>query len=179
MKKIIVMIIVAAFTNTIFIGKASAKVAKASSKSKAISAIIGEPTIVDSFEPASDNNTINIKALSNFKTNFEGALNEKWFITTDGFIAKFSLANNLTRASYDQKGNWKYTLQQYNEENLPADIRKLVRSNYYDFAITLVEDIDLLNHGKYYLVHMQDATSWMNVLVHENEITVMEVLNKS
>lgn len=183
MKKIFFLVAVTAAASTVFISITNAQIAKTDLALKALSVFITEPTIGNSFEPIKNRKTlwgtISIKALRNFKTSFEGAANEKWFITANGFIVKFSLDNNSSRASYDKKGNWKYTLQQYAEDKLPIDVRKLIKTSYYDHQITLVEDIDILAGGKYYLVHMQDANSWTNVLVHNNELMIMETLNKS
>ena len=182
MKKTILPIAAIAITITSFVNMGSAQIATTTLPFKAISALVNEPTIMNSFESINNGKTlwatISTKALRNFKTSFEGATNEKWFITVDGYMAKFSLADNFVRASYDKKGNLKYTLQQYAENKLPADVRGLIKSSYYDYQITLVDDIDILSSGKFYIVHMQDANSWMNVLVHNNELIIMETLNK-
>ena len=53
-------------------------------------------------------------------------------------------------------------------------IRHIVKSTYYDYSITLVEQIELPNEPVKYVVHLQDAVSWKNVLVSNGELNLIE-----
>jgi hypothetical protein len=183
MKKIIFSFVLTGILIISLCSIAFSQIAKPDSKIKTISALFTAPAFSELFEQSKFKDvirsTINKKALNNFKKNYEGATAEKWYITSDGFMAKFYLGNNPARVSYDNKGNWTYTLQQGTKDILPIEVRRMIMSNYIDFEITLVEDIDIVYSGKYYLVHMQDANSWMNLLLHGDEVTIMETLKKS
>lgn len=44
---------------------------------------------------------------------------------------------------YDQKGRWISTIRVYNEENLRKDLRKIVMSNYIDYIIIKVIELNI------------------------------------
>jgi hypothetical protein len=36
---------------------------------------------------------------------------------------------------YNFNGSWSYTLKKYTENNMPADVRDIVKSTFFDYAI--------------------------------------------
>ncbi len=123
-------------------------------------------------------NEVNIKAQRDFVKAFEKAENIRWYKLDDGFIALFSLQGTKMRANYNNKGNWVYNMATYTEEKLPREVRHLVKSTYYDYAITLVNEIKT-GSKTIYIVHMADKTSWVNLRVCDGEMEVVEQLDKS
>jgi hypothetical protein len=72
---------------------------------------------------------------------------------------------------YDNKGRWVYTIKWYGEKDLPRSVRTLVKRTWYDHTITQVDEVLQGNAPVVYIVHMEDATSWINVRICEQEIT--------
>jgi hypothetical protein len=129
-------------------------------------------------ENVSDLNKVSTRAIKDFQNRFGVTANEKWYKVPDGFVSYFTLDGSTHRVFYDKKGRWQYTLRYYKEDKLPANIRASVRSIYYDYAITLVQEIQSAN-SPVYIVHIEDKTCFKNLRVSENDgISVVEEFNK-
>jgi hypothetical protein len=123
--------------------------------------------------------TISLKAARDFKDRFTNVTNEKWYATDGGFVAYFTQDDFRNRAYYDKKGRWQYSLRYCDEKKLPRDIRAMVKRSYYDFAITLVQVIEIPGHLAY-LVHLEDATSFKIIRVtDEGDMDVYQEFSKT
>ena len=123
-------------------------------------------------------NHISTRAARDFVERYPDVENARWFAAKNGFIVRYSLDSLDTRTAYDLRGNWVYTIKVYGEAKMPRNIRHLIKTTYYDYTITLTEEIDRPNEHKIYLVHMYDATTWKNVRVRDGEVTVVEEFKK-
>jgi hypothetical protein len=103
----------------------------------------------------SDAKSVNTKAMKDFQGRFNEAANTRWYADGNGLETTFTKDGYTDRVFYDKKGHWRYSLIFYNENKLPRDIRTEVRSNYFDMAITLVEEVETPD-GKAYFVHLED-----------------------
>jgi len=119
-------------------------------------------------------NSINIRAIRDFVRRYENATDVAWFKVPDGFIVRFVADSIYARSAYRKNGNWLYTIRQYAEEKMSREIRHIVKRTYYDYSITLVEQIELPDEPVKYLVHLQDAVSWKNVLVSNGQMDLVE-----
>jgi hypothetical protein len=122
-------------------------------------------------------NTLSTKAARDFAERFPD-IEGKWFAAKNGFVVRFLKDSIACRAAYDTRGNWVYTISVYDEWKLPKNVRHTVKSTYYDYTITQVEQIERPNEPVVYLVHMYDAKHWMNVQVREGEMVVVEEFRK-
>lgn len=123
-------------------------------------------------------NHLSTKAARDFTERYPD-IEGKWFSAKNGFVVRFYLDSISCRAAYNNRGAWVYTIKVYEEAKLPKAVRHLVKSNYYDYAITQIEEIDRPNERLVYLVHMHDATTWLNVQVSEGEMVVAEEFKKN
>ena len=89
---------------------------------------------------------VNSKAIRNFARFYKSISDEKWYEIPDALMATFTIKDIDYRDDYDKKGNWLHTMRTYDENKLPADIRHLVKSSYYDYNIMFVQEIE--NPGK-------------------------------
>jgi hypothetical protein len=123
---------------------------------------------------------INSRAIINFNKSYKGVNDAQWFeIKEGGSMCRFTDKNNLNRAYYDRKGNWRYTVTEYTEEKLPQDIRRRVKTTYYDYNISFAEKIDMVRDDKIvYLVQIQDEKSIKMLGICEDEMEVLEELEK-
>jgi hypothetical protein len=122
-------------------------------------------------------NHLSTKAARDFAERFP-EVEGKWFAAKNGFVVRFVIDSIGCRAAYDARGNWVYTIRVYGEWKMPKQVRHLVKSTYYDYTITQVEEIDRPNEHKVYLVHMYDATTWKNVQVRDGEMLLVEDFKK-
>ena len=114
--------------------------------------------------------TISKKALKDFKRTFKQAINESWFETKEGdLVAKFSNDNVTTRVFYHKKGGRFATIRDYTEENLPRNVRHVVKSTYYDFSIFCVSEVTVDGRTAY-VITLEDKTTWKKIRVIDEEI---------
>jgi DNA-dependent RNA polymerase auxiliary subunit epsilon len=121
---------------------------------------------------------INIRAVRSFKNMFKDIDNEAWYVMPGGYRATFNENGIVHFVTYNQKGSWESTKRQYCEIKMDHDIRALVKSVYYDYNITLVEDIEQPSKPVVYLVHMEDQVSVKNIRICEGEMRTVLDANK-
>lgn len=120
-------------------------------------------------------NKIHVKAMRDFLKRDKTAANADWMVVENGFVVKYTDKNNShCRTVYNSRGDFSYTIKQYFESNLLREVRAMIKSQYYDYKITLVEEIVQTFKPLVYVVHMEDATSLKNIRVSDREIEVIE-----
>ena len=124
-------------------------------------------------------NAISSKAVRNFTKEFKQTSDEAWFVVDDGFVVKFTQNEVETRADYDKKGNWLHTIRTYGENKLPADIRHLVKSSYYDYNILQVQEIEKPSNAFTYIVHLEGPAKLINLKVINGEMEEWQRFDKS
>ncbi len=118
-----------------------------------------------------------IKAVRDFMKTFNKSQDIQWYKLEDGYTVLYTHDGHLQRTGYDSKGNWLYNLFSYSAEKLPEDVYRLVRSTYYDFSITQVDEIQQRKQV-IYIIHMEDKRSWQNLRVVDGEMEIIEQYNK-
>ena len=121
---------------------------------------------------------VHSRALRLFEKDYKTAEKVNWFVIDDGYLAKFTADGVLNKVYYGKKGNWIGSTQQYNEVRLPKEVRHIVRSNYYDFDINTVVEINTIGKVAYYVV-MHNSTEWLKLRVMDREIEELERFKKS
>jgi hypothetical protein len=121
---------------------------------------------------------INSKAIKDFQERYNNIKNAMWFSDQNGFESYFTQNGFGNRAFYGKKGHWLYSLILHTEHELPSDIRASIKSIYFDFAITLVEEVQT-NYGVGYIVNLEDKTNIKILKVNDlGEINILLELNK-
>jgi hypothetical protein len=128
---------------------------------------------VNSFLLGDDKKLINPKAIRDFSRTFSNVTNEDWHIIRNGFIARFKLQDMQYRIVYNKKGSRLATFCYYNEQQLPADVRRLIKSTFYDFNIVQVTEVSVAGKTAY-LVNIQDKTSLKTIKVVNDEMEIMQ-----
>ncbi|MGI8633818.1 MAG: hypothetical protein ACR2KZ_00295 [Segetibacter sp.] len=115
---------------------------------------------------------INIKAVRDFKITYPDISNEKWEIIKDGYIASFVSNAVWKKNYYDKKGKWLYYINQYDETKLPMNVRASVKSVYYDYAITIVKEVDNKKNDEepIYFVHLKYNDAFKIIKVCNDEL---------
>ncbi len=115
-------------------------------------------------------NDIHIKAVRHFKQTFPGAEDERWYVIQNGFMAKHKVNDTNIRLDYDRYGNWLYTIRYLNEKKIPKEVRAMVRSTWYDHAISSVEEIQYGNLPLIYILHIHEGNHWKIIRVSAGEM---------
>jgi len=125
-------------------------------------------------------NNINVSAVRDFIRRFSEQTNARWYKMKDAsLMVKFEVPDIAYRVAYTSRGSWIYTIQTYYEKKLARDVRAIVKSTYYDYAITQVEEIDHIDGaGLVYIVHLKDDVCWKTVRVCNGQMDELETLYK-
>jgi hypothetical protein len=129
---------------------------------------------------AVNTNTISAKALKDFKKSFKNASDEKWFKNENGVTARFSLNGISNVIYYDKKGNWQASLKGYSEDKLDRNVRDIVKQKYYDYKITLVQEIETVSTlgTPAYMIHIEGDNDFKTVRVIDGAMDVYEEFAK-
>jgi len=119
----------------------------------------------------------NLRCTDHFNSNYKGATNVKWATEENVIVATFKMGELLSRSVYDKKGICLYTVLNYYEDGLPDDIKQLVKKDYSNLNISLVQEI-LQDDVKVYDVHLEDEKNIKQVLVCNGEITPYKEFKK-
>ena len=80
------------------------------------------------------------------------------------------------RIAYDKKGHLHSKLRFYTEDELPRDVRHLVKSNYYDFSIAGVTEVSY--SGKLaHVINLESKTEWKKLKVVDAIAKELELKN--
>jgi hypothetical protein len=124
-------------------------------------------------------NKVHVKAMRDFLKRDQTATNTDWMVIEKGYVVKYTGKNNSRcRTVYSSRGDFLYTIRQYYENVMPRDIRGIVKSQYYDYTITVVDEIEERMKPLVYVVHLQDSTTLKNVRVCDREMEVIEEYKK-
>ncbi|MHA4807785.1 hypothetical protein ACX0G9_06750 [Flavitalea flava] len=102
------------------------------------------------------------------------ASGQQWSDSGDGAMKRFMVDSIVWRAFYNKKGNLLLTVKYYDERKLPADIRAMVKSHYYDDRILTVEEI-MASEKIQYRIDMEGTRTRKTIIVFDGE---MELLNE-
>jgi len=144
---------------------------------KNISFLTDVKTMEKAIALSEPSDAINSRAKRDFRRSYPDVDDAQWYAFKDGFAAKFNDNGSEHMVTYNRIGDWQYTISNYDEKKLDENVRALVKSTYYDYTITLVQEITLHNQT-IYVIHMQDATTWKTLKVADGEMSILEDFNK-
>ena len=121
---------------------------------------------------------INSKAIKDFQERYNNIKNAMWFSDKKGFESYFVQNGFGNRVFYGKKGRWLYSLILHTEHELPYNVRASIKSIYFDFAITLVEEVQT-NYDDIYIVNLEDKSNIKILIVNDlGEINILLEINK-
>lgn len=172
MKKNLLSIIAASITAILMIGNGNAQMAMSNSSDASMGFTNSNDASVRRSISASD---VNFHTLKDFNKRFTPTTEVSWQETDKGYIAKFSANSIQTMVAYGKHGYWFYTIQRYPEKNLPANVRALVKSTYYDYTFFHIDEVNVPEQeNTIYILLLQDNKHFKAVRVCGDE---MEEIN--
>jgi hypothetical protein len=126
-------------------------------------------------------NHVNSRAIRHFNKAYSGNDAAEWsFLKEGGFVCRFTRKKIVSRAFYDKKGNWLYTVAGYTEDKLAKEIRAMVRRVYYDYQISFINEINMPEGKNVYIIQIQDEKTLKILRISEDEMEIVqEFINPS
>lgn len=115
------------------------------------------------------------KAFSHF---FQNASNIRWYEIDKKFLVKFIQNDQENRALFTKTGQLVYHISYGTEQHLPFEVRKLVKSNYYDQTITRVLKVNQ-DKRNIWVISLEDAKDHIMVRVEDMELEETQRMHKT
>ncbi|MDB5152042.1 MAG: hypothetical protein JWR54_793 [Mucilaginibacter sp.] len=113
-----------------------------------------------------------------FASLFKGAEAPKWFEADKNYVVDFIMNNQLNKAEFTRKGRLVYHMVFGNEKQMPVDIRTIVKSKYFDFAINSTLKVNIDDQSAW-IVNIEDANQFFVLRVVDGVMDVLETIKKT
>ena len=132
--------------------------------------------------PVNTSLAINNKLQKSFAQYFAGATGQNWSKAGINFFTSFYVNGVDNHALFDKRGHLIYSISYGSEKDLPADVRKIIKSEYYDYVITQAIEVKLIKQDErdIWVVNMKDDNTYLTVRVDEDgEMEKMQEFEKA
>ena len=123
-----------------------------------------------------------LKTIEHIKTEFNkqfaGATDIKWYDLDKKFLVRFYMNDQKHQSLFSKKGMLIYDISFGTEKNLPTEVRKQVKSTYFDYSISLVYKVEE-DKRTIWIVNMEDNKTLITVRVEDGEMEEVRKLQKS
>lgn len=126
----------------------------------------------------SSNISISAKVNKAFGQFFKNASHIRWYEIDKKFLVKFIQNDQENRALFTKTGQLIYHISYGTEKHLPFDVRKLVKSTYYDQSITRVLRVNQ-DKRNIWVVSLEDAKDYVMVRVEDMELEETQRIHKT
>ena len=118
------------------------------------------------------------KVSESFASLFKGAVAPKWFDTDKNYIVDFIMDNQRNKAAFTKKGRLVYHMIFGNEKQMPADIRTIVKSKYFDYAISSTLKVNIDDKSAW-IINIEDANQFFVLRVVDGVMDVLDTIKKT
>lgn len=108
-----------------------------------------------------------------FFSRFKDAKDMKWFESSQSYLVKFIMNDQLNHASFKKNGSLLYHIAYGVEKNLPESVKNLVKSQYSAYSISRVFNVNRFNRSMW-IVNLENEKNYIITSVENdalNEIT--------
>jgi len=120
---------------------------------------------------------VNTKITRALEGYFKNATNIRWYEIKNNYVVKFKLDGHENRALFTKNGNLVYHITYGIEGLLPADVRSLVKSEYYDQKITRVLKVNQ-DQRTIWVIHMEDQKEFIMARVEDGQLEETKRMEK-
>jgi hypothetical protein len=121
---------------------------------------------------------VSAKVNKAFSQYFKDATHLRWYEIDKKFLVKFIQNDQENRALFTGKGQLVYHISYGIEKHLPADVRHLIKSNYYDQSITRVLKVNQ-EQRNIWVISLEDVKEHIMVRVEDMELEETQRMQKS
>lgn len=122
--------------------------------------------------------TVSSRINKAFSQVFQGATHLRWYEIDKNYLVKFIMNDQENRALFTGGGRLVYHISYGTEKNLPADVRDLIKSRYYDQTITRILKVNQ-DERLIWVVSMEDKKEYIMVRVEDNEMEETKRMEKT
>ena len=136
-------------------------------------------TAVKNDELTKDNSAVvNLKVQKAFMRQFGEVTSQSWRVAGQNFLSHFYMNGLPTNALFSKNGYLIYTITYSTEKQMPANLRKLVKSEYLDYDITMASEIKQDNRD-IWVVQLQNTNEIITARIENGELEEVQQFNRS
>ena len=128
--------------------------------------------------PVNTSLAINNKVQKSFAHYFAGATRQYWTKMGTDFLTSFYVNGVYNRALFDKRSHLIYAIRYCLEKDMPADVRKIIKSEYYDYVITLATEVKQ-DERDIWVVNMKNDNTYLTVRVENGEMEQVQEFEKA
>src|SRR3954462_3679790 len=122
--------------------------------------------------------TVNQKVSDAFNASFKDAVSPTWYRLNKDYLVEFITGDMNNRALFKKNGSLVYQISYGHENNLPKDIRRLIKSNYVDYNIKQAINVKEDNRD-IWVVNLEDDKKLIIARVEDDALEEVGNYNKS
>lgn len=131
------------------------------------------------YAPANASLAINNKVQKSFDQYFAGVTRQYWSEVGRDFHNSFYLNGVHNCALFSKNGRLIYSISYGSEKDLPADLRKIIKREYYDYDITMAIEVKVKEQDRnIWVVNMEDDTTYLTIRVEDGEMEQVQEFEK-
>lgn len=131
------------------------------------------------FASATGTPTVSDKVLKSFQQTFQTVSDVSWAELSNGYEARFTFNDILTRVQYDKEGTPVSTIRYYFEQQLPLNILTKVKASYSEQKVYSVTEVTEGDDTTYHIV-LEDQKNWTMLVADQNgAMSVEKRFNKA
>lgn len=125
-----------------------------------------------------DHHFRNPRILAHFTKNYIDVAKLKWYIISDGMLAKFNKDEIQHTVAYDPDGYWKRTIKYYPAAHIPLELINTVKKRFADFTIIRSWEItSSKTNQSVYLVQAQKGNLVNELRVSKGKTSVIRKIH--
>jgi hypothetical protein len=122
--------------------------------------------------------SVNQKVSDAFHSSFKDAVSPTWYRLNKDYLVEFITGDMNNRALFKKNGSLVYQISYGHENNLPKDIRRLIKSNYVDYNIKQAINVKEDNRD-IWVVNLEDDKKLIIARVEDDALEEVGNYNKS
>lgn len=113
-----------------------------------------------------------------FNASFQNSVDPAWYKMDQNYLVKFLTDDQKNNALYGTSGELIYHIHYGFEQNLPSDIRDMIKSRYGDYNIAMAISVNEANRN-IWVINLESKSKYLIVRVENGVLEVVQNLNKS
>jgi len=118
------------------------------------------------------------KVANAFQSSFKNAVNPTWYRLDKDYLVKFITGDMNNQALYKRNGALVYQISYGHENNLPKEVRRLVKSNYIDFNIVQTINVQE-NNRNIWVINLEDNDKLIIARVEDGALEEVSNFDKN
>ena len=120
-----------------------------------------------------DKTAVTEKVTESFSKIFKEASAPSWYVVNKRIVVNFILNDQRNKAVFEKNGMLVYHLVYGNEQQMPSDVRKIVKSKYFDYKIN--STINVTTEGRsVWIVNISDPKEIMVLRIEDGTMDIRD-----